>query len=153
MQKLPAANIAYLRSKLKNATNKNFEQRYTHRLHCVLLVAQGCSCNQVAHWFGGHPRTIERWMQQMQDFGIEGLKDENKIGRPTKFSDDQYVLIRRDVLKNPADFGYASDTWNGKLLQMYLAQQFSINLSVRQCQRLLQQFPHYTGKNYSFKTT
>ena len=75
---------------------------------------------------------------------------ENDLCKKIQFISDPHKPI---LLKNPADFGYASDTWNGKLLQMYLAQQFSINLSVRQCQRLLQQFPHYTGKNYSFKTT
>ena len=41
--------------KLLNQTSTNTsENRFLHRLHCIVLVGQGCSYPQVSEWFGEH---------------------------------------------------------------------------------------------------
>ena len=37
------------------------DARYDHRLHSVLLVASGMSCEKVASLFGDSPRTLVNW--------------------------------------------------------------------------------------------
>src|SRR5882762_2883677 len=37
------------------------ESRYDHRLHGVLLVAQGMTCPEVARLLGDAPRAVEDW--------------------------------------------------------------------------------------------
>jgi hypothetical protein len=37
------------------------DSRYDHRLHRVLLVAQGMTCPEVARLLGDAPRSVEYW--------------------------------------------------------------------------------------------
>ncbi len=139
MRKLEVPNKPALISACKEEVTRNREFRFLHRLHCVLLVSQGCSCYQVAEWFGEHPCTVERWVHYFQEYGIEGLKDEQKTGRPKKVRDDQLKRLQGEISENPFELGYNQNNWDGKLLQTHLERHYGIELSVRQCQRLLSQ--------------
>lgn len=142
MRKLEISDKPALISACKEEITRNREFRFLHRLHCVLLVAQGCSCYQVAAWFGEHPCTVERWVHYFQEYGIEGLKDEQKTGRPRKVRDDQLKRLQGEISKKPFELGYNQNGWDGKLLQTHLAHCYDTKLSVRQCQRLLNQLRH-----------
>jgi transposase len=137
LRKLQLSNTSDLLCSLKEVITHNPESRFLHRLHCVLLVAQGCSCYRIAEWFGENPRTIERWVHYAQEFGIEGLKDDQKAGRPSKVRDDHITQLRIDILRNPMELGYNRSAWDGNILRVHLEQCYEIELGIRQCQRLL----------------
>jgi len=139
MRKLEITDTMTLQTTLNTETYQTSQCRFLHRLHCVLLVARGCSCYQVAKWFSEHPRTVERWVKNYNDFSIEGLKDEQKSGRPTRLSDGQRQLLQNDLLKEPDTIGYAQNVWDGKLLRKHLELRYDVEFSVRHCQRLLNQ--------------
>ena len=44
---------------LQDEIRRSPDSRYDHRLHGVLLVAQGMSCRKVAEALGDSPRTVE----------------------------------------------------------------------------------------------
>ena len=46
---------------LQDEIRRSDESRCDHRLHGVLLVAQGMSCRQAASVLGDAPRTVEYW--------------------------------------------------------------------------------------------
>jgi len=142
MHKLEVLNKPVLISACRNEINTNSESRYLHRLHCVTLVAQGCSCYKVAEWFGEHPSSLERWVHNFNQFGIEGLKNEQKTGRPRKLYDKQLKQLQNDILKTPFELGYEQSKWNGRLLQTHIQFQYDVELSLRQCQRLLSELQH-----------
>jgi transposase len=139
MRKVDVFDKAFLQSICKKEFIRNSESRFLHRLHCVLLVAQGRSCYQVAGWFGEHPSTVGRWIRCFHEYGPEGLRDEQKTGRPRKVRDDQIKRLQSDISINPSELGYDSHKWNGKLVKIHLEQYYGIELSVRQSQRLLSQ--------------
>ena len=147
MRKLEVSDKSALISACKEETTRNHESRFLHRLHCVLLVAQGCSCYQVAEWFGEHPCTLERWIHHFHDYGLEGLMDEQKTGRPRKVRDDQLKQLQGDVSKKPFELEYNQTCWDGKLLKTHLESRYGVKLSVRQCQRLLNQLRHNAPPN------
>lgn len=138
MRKLGASNKAALQSTCKDKSCHDRESRFLHRLHCVLLVAEDISCYQVAEWFGEHPRTIERWAHQYNESGISGLRDEEKR-RPAKIGIEQRKRLQTDIFRGPCELGYNQNGWDGKLLQTHLEHSYGIELSVRQCQRILKQ--------------
>ena len=142
MRKLEVSNKAALQSACKEETTHNREFRFLHRLHCVLLVAQGSSCYQVAEWFGEHSSTVERWVHCFNEYNLEGLRDEQKTGRPRKVRDDQLKRLQSDISRNPSELGYEQYEWNGKLLKTHLECCYDVELSVRQCQRILHQLKH-----------
>ena len=139
MRKLEVSNKTTLQSACKEQNSRNDESRFLHRLHCVLLVAKGTSCYKIAEWFGDHPSTLERWVRNFNEFGVEGLKDEQKTGRPRKVRDDQIKQLQSELSAAPSKLGYKQSTWNGTLLKTHLKQHYNIELGARQCQRLLKE--------------
>ena len=66
---------------LQDEIRRNSEARYDHRLHAVLLVAQGMSCRQTAEVLGDAPRTVEYWVHRFDQDGFGGLSDGERPGR------------------------------------------------------------------------
>ncbi len=66
---------------LQDEIRRSEESRYDHRLHGVLLVAQGMTCPEVARLLGDAPRTVERWVHHFEQDGLAGLT-EGERGRP-----------------------------------------------------------------------
>ena len=63
-------------------------------------------------------------------------------GRPSKVTDEMHKQLQDDVSRDPHQYGYNQDSWDGKLLQRHLKHCNDVILSVRQCQRLLHKLQH-----------
>ena len=124
---------------LKEQLKQSSEARFLHRLHCVLLVSQGRSGIEVAGWFGDDPSSVARWVRCCREFGIQGLQDDQRSGRPAKLNIEQMRALERDLWQAPGAFAYDDPVWNGKLLAAHIQRRFDVELSVRQCQRLVRQ--------------
>lgn len=114
---------------------------YHHRLHALLLVINGLSCQQVAGLLGEDTRTIQRWLTRFEEQGLDGLHNAKRTGARPTLTVRQMAEIRRYVLKNPGRLTSKSRLrrWDGKLLSEYLSSKYGVVLGVRQCQRLLTQ--------------
>ena len=116
------------------------ESRYNHRLHGVLLVAQGATCPEVARWLGDAPRTVEYWIRRFEERGFSGLADGERSGRPRRLDTAQMERIEQALRKTPLEAGMAEGgVWDGKTLSAFVKQEFGLTLQVRQCQRLFRQ--------------
>ena len=137
MRKLSLSSAKGVRELIHASVKTSSEQRFLHRLHCVLLIAEGRSCYEVARWFGGDPRTIERWVHALDLHGIEGLREHPAGGRPAKLASAQAQRLALDLQKPPHVSGYPKREWSGKLLTQHLEGSYGVKLSARQCQRML----------------
>ena len=147
MSRLSDIEIDQYQKLLNQAASHTSENRFLHRLHCIILIGQGCNYSQVADWFGEHPRTIERWVQRLREFGLDGLKDDQKAGRPTKIDDEHKQVLSNDIVKQPSELGYQTNQWNGQVLKVHLKNKYGIDLGLRQCQRLLGQLKRKVETN------
>ena len=123
---------------LQDEIRRTEESRYDHRLHAVLLVAQGMSGHQVAQLLGDSPRTVAYWVTRFEERGFSGLMDEARPGRTSRLSPSQLQALE-GVLRNPPGAVGLAGQWDGKTLSQYLQRQWDISLGVRQCQRLFRQ--------------
>ncbi len=122
------------------------ESRYFHRLHGVLLVAQGLSCRQAARLLGDAPRTIAYWVRSFEDEGLAGLTESARPGRPPRLNPAQLEEVRHALGDSPAEFGLKVSLWDGNTLSRFIAKKWRISLGVRQSQRLLRQLGYGTKK-------
>lgn len=120
---------------LKDEIRRNDEARYGHRLHALLLVAQGMSCRQVALLLGDAPRTIAYWVNRFEKEGVGGLVDAKRPGRPCRLSGDQLAELESVLRGEPREYGLQG-LWDGKTLSTFVEQRWGVLLGVRQCQRL-----------------
>jgi len=144
LPRLTLSNAQLIREVIQAALKTSCEPHFLHRLHCMLLIAEGQSCYEVARWFGEHPRTIERWVHALDLNGIEGLREHHAGGRPATLAGEQAQRFALDLQKPPNVSGYSKREWSGKLLAQHLAVNYGIKLSVRQCQRMLRRAAHAT---------
>lgn len=136
---MDSARKNLLRETLEAACRKSAEARFLHRLHCVLLVAEGRSAQEVAQWHGVDPSSVARWVRRFNEHGLDGLREGRRAGRPGRLDSEQLKALSADLKKHPRAFRYVQATWNGFLLAAHLENRYGIRLSVRQCQRLLRQ--------------
>ena len=57
--------------------------------------------------------------------------------RPSSLSEEQKESLKADVLTHPRELGYEFSNWEGKSAAYHINQKFSVELNVRQVQRLL----------------
>ena len=124
---------------LQDEIRRSEESRYDHRLHGVLLVAQGLTCPAVAGLLGDAPRTVEYWVNSFEQRGLAGLREGERSGRPKRLSDERMRQIDAILRKTPREAGLTGNLWDGKTLATWIEQQYGLSLGVRQCQRMFGQ--------------
>lgn len=124
---------------LQDEIRRSEEARYDHRLHGVLLVAQGMSAPQVAQFLGDGTRTVEYWVKRFNAEGLSGLVEGERPGRPARLSEAQLERIGLILRESPRAHGMTGNLWDGKTLAEWLRRNWAVELSVRQCQRLFRQ--------------
>src|SRR5438132_693274 len=72
---------------LQDEIRRSEESRYDHRLHGVLLVAQGMTCPEVGRLLGDAPRSVEYWVRRFEERGLAGLSEGQRSGRPRRLSE------------------------------------------------------------------
>jgi transposase len=124
---------------LQDEIRRSDESRYDHRLHGLLLVAQGMTAPQVGRMLGDSTRTVQYWVRRFDQEGLSGLAEGDRPGRPRRLTQTQMRSVESALRRTPEDVGLSGTLWDGKTLSAYLDRQFDVDLGVRQCQRLFRQ--------------
>ena len=140
MRALTIADAATIILGLQDEIRRSEESRYDHRLHGVLLVAQGMTCPQVAELLGDAPRSVEYWVRRFEQGAWDGLREGERSGRPRRLNEKQLREINAVLRRMPREVGLGGNLWDGKTLAAWIAQRYGIELGVRQCQRLFRQW-------------
>jgi len=139
MKPLTIADASMIVLGLQDEIRRSRDSRYDHRLHGVLLVAQGMTCPEVARLLGDAPRTVEYWVRRFEEEGLFGLVEGERPGRPPRLSDEQIGEIDQALRQMPKQAGLTANLWDGKSLAAFIRGRFGVELGVRQCQRLFRQ--------------
>ena len=139
MRKLEIENPEFMRLVIQDEIARSEESRYDHRLHGILLVCSGFSCSEVATMLGQSRRTVQYWVRRFEQSGFAGLQDGFRTGRPRTVDQETIEKVGRDLRLSPRELGYSQNLWDGKLLSHHLARCYSVQLGVRQCQRLFRE--------------
>jgi len=125
---------------LQDEIRRSEESRYDHRLHGVLLVAQGMSCPEVSRLLGDSPRTVEYWVRRFEERGLAGLVEGERSGRPRRLTDEQMDEIKLVLRQPPEAVGIARGLWDGKGLSAFIKKRYGATIGVRQCQYMFKSF-------------
>lgn len=134
MKPLTVADAPTIVLGLQDEIRRSEESRYDHRLHGVLLIAQGMTCPQVSRLLGDAPRTIEYWVRRFEEKGLSGLAEGDRSGRPRRLNDGQLEKISSALRQTPESVGMTGVVWDGKGLSAFIKGQYGVELKVRQCQ-------------------
>lgn len=136
MKKIKIEDNQIMQTAIQQEILRSEDSRYDHRLHGILLVSKGMNCYEVGGLLGHDATTIQRWVNDFNSSGFSGLFDKERPGRPSTMTPKQWATLEVDLRKQPTEFGYVPNLWDGKLLAHHLASQYGVEIGVRQCQRI-----------------
>lgn len=105
MRKLEISDAEVMGIAIRQEIARNDESRLDHRLHGVLLVANGMRARQAALWLYESERTVQCWVTRCEKLGVAGLQEGERPGRPRRLSAEQWPRLERDLRTNPREFG------------------------------------------------
>lgn len=139
MRPLTISNAQEMILVLQDEIRRNDQARYDHRLHAVLLIAQGMSCREAALRLGDAPRTVENWVNGFEAHGFKALHDQPGRGRKPLLDQAGLGKVEVWLRRSPRELGLSCNLWDGPALRTALKQHLKIEQSTRQCQRLFRQ--------------
>jgi transposase len=92
------------RSRLETTVrSRTAEARAVQRARLVLLAADGWSNRDIACTIGMHYNQVGVWRKRYGEFGIPGLEDEERPGRPPVYGHDDVLLLVKLVTESPPE--------------------------------------------------
>jgi len=121
---------------LKKLARREKDSRLAVRIRAVFLALDGQDAVGIAETLGYSRRTVQNWIRSYNRKGLEGLGDEDGRGIKARLNADQLQWLRQRIDDGPTKEDgicvfHASD------IRRIIENQFSINYSLRQVQRLL----------------
>jgi len=79
--------------------HRNFRVR--HRSHAILLSQQGSTREEIARICRVHRDTVSLWIDAWQEFGFQGLEDNQRSGRPPILTAQEQAKAIEIAMQNP----------------------------------------------------
>jgi transposase len=114
--------------------SQTIEARLARRARIVLLAAEGVSNREIAEVVGLHANYVGMWRKRYGEFGLAGLADEDRPGRPPVYGHDDVLLLVKTVTEPPPD---GATRWTMEALAQAMAEH-GVPISASQVWRICQ---------------
>jgi transposase len=108
------------------------EARIAKRARIVLLAADGCTNREIGEVVDLHYNQVGMWRQRYVDYGLAGLDDLERSGRPCVYDHDDVLLLVKLVTEEPSD---GTTRWTMEALAEKMAAH-GVPISASQCWRI-----------------
>jgi len=100
----------------RRVRSRTIMARAAQRARIVLLASEGCSGVQIAELVGVSEPTVVSWRRRYEQFGLAGLEERPRPGRPARSVDaaKENEVLWHTMLKPPTDLGV--EHWSSRLL-------------------------------------
>jgi transposase len=88
-------------NKLVENHQKSENFRVRNRAHAILLSFETYPIDEIAVICGVHRNTVSRWIERWNEFGLKGLRDVEKDGRPPILTLEEQARTVEIALLNP----------------------------------------------------
>jgi transposase len=115
------------------------DEAVKRRLRAGRLLQQGRKPAEVAQLVGAPRQTVYRWLDVLNEEGIDALRDMSKGGRPARLDAGQHGKLREILLAGPQAAGFGTDLWTLKRVRHTIEKHFGVRYSEVHVWRLLGQ--------------
>ena len=100
------------RAELEACVRSNtVEARAAKRARMILLMAEGESNRDIGELVDLHYNQVGIWRKRYDEFGLAGLEDEERPGRPVVYDHDDVLLLGQAGHRGAARRGDPLDAW------------------------------------------
>lgn len=126
-----AAGISY--KEVKEAYDKEKEGRIKQRLLIILKAFKVKSSYKIAELTDTTHTKVQRWINRFNKYGLKGLKDRERTGKPSKLTKEQANLLDKELNK-PKEFSVG---WRTAEVLDKVKKMFGITYTIQHIRRLL----------------
>ncbi len=109
------------------------------RLRAGRRLLQSRKSAEVAKLVGASRQTVYRWLDVLNDEGIDALREMSKGGRPARLDAQQHEKLRAILLAGSQAAGFGTDLWKLKRVRQTIEKRFGVRYSTVHVWRLLGQ--------------
>jgi transposase len=107
------------------------------RVRAARLLLQGKAPAEVAIKVGAPRQTVYRWLDVLNEGGIDALREMSKGGRPAQLDSTQHDRLRQILLAGPQAAGFGTELWTLKRVRATIQREFGVQYSEVHVWRLL----------------
>lgn len=107
------------------------------RVRAARLLQKGKTPAEVAKQVGAPRQTVYRWLDVLNESGIDALREMSKGGRPAQLDCAQHEQLRQILLAGPQVAGFGTDLWTLKRVRETIKRRFGVQYSEVHVWRLL----------------
>jgi transposase len=132
----------------RHIARKNKNQEVDLKLTALLMVADGMIQSEVSRMLDVPLRTLEWWIQQYRNRGMQGLVKGPYPGKSPKLSGDQLDELAALIETGPEDLGLDTGVWSAPILAQTIKTRFGVSYSMSGLRKLL----HILGFSVQYPT-
>lgn len=102
------------------ASSRTAEARLVERAKIIWVARNEKRGKAVAKELGLHPATVRKWLKRFNAKGLDGLRDEERPGKPPTYTPEQVSEVVATALTNPSTLGLPFASWTLDRLEAYL---------------------------------
>jgi transposase len=131
------------RHRLERQLKRTHDVRVFQRTLAVLERARGRSVSDIARMLRVSRQSVYRWLDSFgESFDPDALIDDERSGRPRRWSEECAEWLNAFLKRSPAELGYPAANWTVPLLQTALAVCTGDRFCSRTIRRELQQLEY-----------
>jgi transposase len=105
------------------------------RIAAIILILEGWKSTQVAELFDVSRWSAVKWIQKMNEHGVQGINEGQRPGRPSRMDEDIEKDLEKALSRDPREFGLKRNRWDGMVVVEYVERIHGVKIKVRQAQR------------------
>jgi transposase len=90
---------------------RDFDVLEKRRMQAAKLLKKGIHEAEVARRVGVHRQSVNRWVRQLSESGVSGLKKAGRAGRKPRLTEADLDNIREALKRGPEALGYETGLW------------------------------------------
>jgi transposase len=134
--------------RIKNEKSRRMFERY----QTVRLQLRGHKNQQIATIIGRSERTVQTYLRQYQECGLDGLLMKFSPGPPERITQEQQAKLKKTIIESlPHEVGFtAKFNWTLQLIGEYIKREFGESYSIRGVSKLMHRLDmSYTKPTYT----
>ena len=123
--------------KLSKQALRDGAYRVATRLQAVVLNMEGKTAPQIATILKVHRSKVSIWLQNWQEYEMEGMLEGHRSGRPPALHDHQKQKLADILDSGPVAYGFTSGVWTSPMVARVIKEEFSVTYHPAHVSRIL----------------
>lgn len=111
---------------LKKEAESEGAYRVAKRLHAVVLNAEGRTSGEISHILKAPRSRVSEWLGNYESWGVEGLLEGFRSGRPSQLTVEQHVALFDIVDSGPVAYGFDCGVWTSPMIARVIEEEFGV---------------------------